>query len=275
MTGIIQEGGILLSNISDPIRTEETIFYQLRDKKMQIPYVAVPLAYRINTQGIQETQNLINRINDGYPGKKFFVCQHILVNQLEFGDNFVFTPHTTAQDNYHFIPHYNPAYETPPARIPLTERVNKFSFVGDYNTNPLREEIGRINSPYILSQPTGRWFFSHDESTQKTLKSKYKEILENTQFPLCPQGTGPSTLRFFESLSTGGIPVLFNDLKIPEGLEKLVVRSTIESLRSGDILSEIENLSLEEISKEIYDLYWSEYSNQNLGNSILEKIKKL
>lgn len=274
MTNIIQEGGILLSNIEDPIKTEETIYYQIRERKLSVPYVAIPLAYRINHLGILDTQNLINLINDKYPEKKFYVCQHILVNHLEFGDNFVFTPHTTGQDNYHFIPHYNPSYEVPPERIPMANREIKFSFIGDYNTNPLREEIGRINSPDILSQPTGKWFFSYDGETRKILKSRYKDILEKTQFPLCPPGTGPSTLRFFEALSTGGIPVLFNDLKIPKNLEKLVVRSTIEDFQNGRTLSEIKNIDLEKRSKEIYELYWSEYSNQKLGNSIIEKLDK-
>lgn len=275
MTKIIYEGDISLSNIPDPIRTEETIFYQLKDEDLLVPYVAVPLAYRINNLGIPSTQNFLREINNKYPEKKIFVCQHILVNQLDFGDNFVFTPHTVKQDNYFFIPHYNPVYEIPPGRVELKERKLKFSFIGDYNTNPLRGEISRINSPDILSQETGKWFFSHDKETQEILKIRYKEVLENTQFPLCPPGTGPSTLRFFEALSTGGIPILFNDLKIPEKLDKLVIRSTIEDLRNGNIFSVIEKIDAEERSKEIYDLYWSEYSNPKLGNPIINKFKNI
>lgn len=270
----IEEGDINFDHVNDPIKTEDKIYHKLKSLDLGIDYVGCPLAYRINTRGIEDTQRFINIINQKYPHKKIYVCQHVYVNLLDFGDNFVFTPHTILGDDYFFIPHYNPAYHTPPKRIPIKDRDLKFSFIGDYNTNKIREEVGKLDLENSIFSPIGKWFFSHDQETQNSLKLRYKEVLERTKFPICPQGAGPSTLRFFESLSVGGIPIILNDSRIPEDLNELVIRSSIEEMKDGSIYRKIENIDLEETSKKIYDIYWSEYCNDNLWKSIIKKIEK-
>jgi hypothetical protein len=52
-----------------------------------------------------------------------------------------------------------------------------------------------------------------DEHDQKTFR--YNTILSDSVFSLCPLGAGPNTLRFWESIAVGSIPVIFsNDLGI-------------------------------------------------------------
>lgn len=48
-----------------------------------------------------------------------------------------------------------------------------------------------------------------DEHHQKTFR--YNTILSDSVFSLCPIGAGPNTLRFWESIAVGSIPVLFDD----------------------------------------------------------------
>jgi len=48
-----------------------------------------------------------------------------------------------------------------------------------------------------------------DEKRQKTFR--YNSILSDSKFSLCPEGAGPNTLRFWESIAVGSIPVLFSD----------------------------------------------------------------
>ena len=48
-----------------------------------------------------------------------------------------------------------------------------------------------------------------DEHDQKTFK--YNSILSDSIFSLCPIGAGPNTLRFWESIAVGSIPVVFSD----------------------------------------------------------------
>lgn len=40
---------------------------------------------------------------------------------------------------------------------------------------------------------------------------RYNSILSDSVFSLCPEGAGPNTLRFWESISIGSIPVIFSD----------------------------------------------------------------
>jgi len=43
----------------------------------------------------------------------------------------------------------------------------------------------------------------------------YNEVLSDSVFSLCPEGAGPNTLRFWESLAIGSIPVIFDKKWLP------------------------------------------------------------
>jgi len=267
---IIDSRYINFSQISDPIKTEEVIYNKLKNIDINFNYVSIPLAFSINHFGIEKTQNFVDEINSKHNEKKVFVCQHIFVNKIDFGDNYVFTPHTTNSDKFFFIPHYNPIYENRKIFKKTSERELNFSFIGDYSTNILRELISNINLDKCIYESTGKWFFSQDLNAQDRLKNKYINVIENTKFPLCPPGTGPSTLRLFESLSSGGIPIIFNDLKLPDDLNNLIIKTDIEKLINGEIYKFIEN-DFDFVQNKILDTYWSNYSNENLHMSIIKK----
>lgn len=52
------------------------------------------------------------------------------------------------------------------------------------------------------------------DAQQKSLES-YNRLLSDTVFSLCPEGAGPNTLRLWESLGVGAIPVIFGDDFLP------------------------------------------------------------
>lgn len=271
----IHEGDIFFHNVEDPIKTEETIFHQIKENRnLELDYVGVPLAYRLNKRGISDTQSFLDAINVKYPQRKFFVCQHIWVNLLNFGDNLVFTPHTTKSDLFYFIPHFNPTYSDKPDIIEIKNRQFDFSFMGSYETNQLRAELANINNSRSFFKNTELWFFSQQEEMKYNLGKEYREVLRTTKFALCPPGTGPSTLRLFEAMSLGCIPIIFNDLKLPIDLKNLVVRSTYEDFKNGNTKFILENLDLSKRSKQIYESYWKKYSNNNLSESILSILEK-
>ena len=269
---MIQYHGLNFSEVNDPIKTEETIYNRIKDTELSVEYVGVPLAYSINTFGVEKTQSIIDDINIKNPNKKFFVCQHIYVNRLNFGDNLVFTPHTEESDNYLFIPHYNPIYDRPPERKKFLDRDFKFSFIGDFGTNKIRETLSVLNTEKTPVMPTGMWFFSHDSERQEDLLKTYVNVLNRSRISLCPMGTGPSTLRLFESMSVGAIPVIFNDLKLPKEIKNLVsvmdINEIIKNPASMDKLLE----NGENLSKNIYEAYWKYLSNDNLHKSIIKEL---
>ncbi|MCT0209778.1 glycosyltransferase family 47 protein [Synechococcus sp. CS-1333] len=65
-----------------------------------------------------------------------------------------------------------------------------------------------------------------DESKKDAIETdevrSYNELLSHTRFSLCPVGAGPNTLRLWESLAVGAIPVVLSDRhELPE-LERLL-----------------------------------------------------
>ena len=49
------------------------------------------------------------------------------------------------------------------------------------------------------------------ETTDQDAVISYNKLLSNTRFSLCPVGAGPNSLRLWESLAVGSIPVLLSD----------------------------------------------------------------
>jgi hypothetical protein len=49
--------------------------------------------------------------------------------------------------------------------------------------------------------------------------NRYNEILSDSVFSICPEGAGPNTLRFWESLAIGAIPVVISDAWHPPHIE--------------------------------------------------------
>ena len=55
-----------------------------------------------------------------------------------------------------------------------------------------------------------------NKKDDKTKTNNFNKILLRTRFSLCPSGSGPNSIRFWESLATGSIPVLLADtLELP------------------------------------------------------------
>lgn len=116
-------------------------------------------------------------------------------------------------------------------------RSKLFSFVGGYQQNymsNIRKNIFNISkSDNILIQNTGQWHFnnvvySHKQNSDKELNistqhklntENYNKILLDSRFSLCPSGSGPNSIRFWESLACGSIPILLSDtLELPKNI---------------------------------------------------------
>lgn len=269
---MITEGVLKFSDVVDPIKTEETIYNQIKDIDFQIPYVGVPLAYSLNKLGLSKTQNLIDYIEQKYPFKKFYVCQHIQVINLNFYNNVVFTPHVESNQNFEFIPHYNPIFNEKPTVKDISERTFDFSFIGDYNTHSSRYKLSekKINNSIIKN--TNGWFFYKNRGEQNNLKEEYIKILLNSKISLCPRGTGPSTLRLFESMSVGTVPLIFNSLKLPLEISSSIIQYDIEDFLSNDV--DINHNLIKQKSEILFEYYWNNLCNNKLSKSIINFFKK-
>ena len=159
-------------------------------------------------------------LRERYPITKtlVFICQHIDVIRLALPANcLLFTPHATEGDNYIPIPHFTP-FDPIEKPIALSNRPNLFCFYGASFTHETRKKI--LNHykahPDFNLMDTGAWHFDKSNEARSQIEADYSKCLSECVFSLCPRGTGPSTIRIWDSLALGCIPVIFSDgLKMP------------------------------------------------------------
>ena len=135
-----------------------------------------------------------------------------------------------------------------------------YSFRGGWNKcymSNIRKKIFSIkNRSDILIQNSGEWHFEKavygGNQTSKGQYEKgsdinsYNQMLLDSRYSLCPSGSGPNSIRFWECLACGSIPILLSDkLDLPEGEDW---DSVIVRIKESDI-NKIEEI-LENISKE-------------------------
>ncbi len=105
-----------------------------------------------------------------------------------------------------------------------------YSFIGSYgdkHISDIRQKIFLDNHTCdsVILERQG-WQFDLDVYQEQVLENStslveryinkeksifYKGILSRSRFSLCPSGTGPSSIRFLESLGSGAIPVILAD----------------------------------------------------------------
>jgi hypothetical protein len=198
-------------------------YKQLKDS-LDINYIAIPWTQILNSHWLmypsrQPAEYYFRFLSKQKIKQKnnFTVCQHDSYMLLELyykhlNITKVFTPlHSKYNtiDNIQFIP------------IPFTssfsfKEVTKdilFSFVGTYTSHPIRERMkDRIVGSNIIYR---NQYHIDPNMFNTTLKAKeekeYQSVLERSRFSLCPRGSSPSSVRFWESLQAGAIPVLISD----------------------------------------------------------------
>lgn len=102
---------------------------------------------------------------------------------------------------------------------PIKDCVNLCAFTGCLDTHPLRRKLPKtfdnIKDNKIFD-PTSKFFCHLPLENQKIMQLKWTEALQTSKFILCPRGCGLNSIRFFEALSFGRIPVLIaDDAKLP------------------------------------------------------------
>ena len=207
---------------NDLVLTEETIWGGLEMEDLDIcsdyVFVKFPFADVINKSGINAAQEIVNAAQGKYPSNKVvFICQHINVDKICFSSNaVVFTPHATTNDDFYAIPHFTHFATRSPTKT--TDRRYDFSFHGASYTHHTRRALldSITNNDSSSMQDTGVWHFDKSPEDLHKCQQTYLEVLKNTKISLCPRGTGPSTIRIWDSLAVGSIPLIISDgLKMP------------------------------------------------------------
>ena len=216
--------------IDDPVKTEFYAFQCLKQEPLlqNCNYLAVPWSPLINRNKLNEFT--VKKIKGG-----FTVCHHIRYKEIipllkKIGIDTLFTPHADGNDKgmrVFSFPHYAMNGVQPAAVKDIF-----YSFVGadtsSYIGSSLRRTIFEMQHPkeaFIKERKSWHWIresgagqLSREEQGQE--RKEYEDILARSRFSLCPRGTGGGTIRFWESLQAGAIPVLISDnLELPEGID--------------------------------------------------------
>ena len=187
-------------------------------------------------------------------------CQHIYFRRLiplwkMLGVRLVFTPHKTLDDDnsnegivFKACPLYAVNLEDNSKNgifkmidLEKCPRPIWYSFCGAYQTNYLSDVRMRLfnmtHKEDCIVKNTGQWHFNEvvydsrlqnregDLEVNDSHKKKtgfYNSLLVKSRFTLAPVGSGPNTIRFWEGLGAGSIPVILSDTMelppIPDGL---------------------------------------------------------
>lgn len=178
-------------------------------------------------------------------------CQHILLYKYHkllalAGITDVFWSHANTEAgqrlgklNTYAFPLYPVQHRSANAEIVKTEEeeVVLYSFAGAINTHSTRKLIvdllGNDNRGSIIGRDS--WHFqdlvygsqinaydvtriqpSEAIRVAKNSSTDYSRLMLNSIFAICPPGTGPNTIRLWEAIDYGCIPVLFaNSLSLP------------------------------------------------------------
>lgn len=227
----------------------EYFAYQLL-KQEPIPgvnYLAIPWVVLINT-------NKLSTVPDIKLAGGFTICQHIHFKKIipilkKIGINVLFTPHVEKSQKYDDeitilpFPHY-----AVNGTIPFEHKDLLYSFVGTPKTDAVRAELFKIIPPQnAILMERFSWHFYNPEEQQKKEKEEYQNLLARSRFSPCPRGTGASTIRFWESLQAGAIPLLLADeMSLPKGIDWNNCIIQIPEKEVSKLNEIIQHVSLEE-----------------------------
>lgn len=259
----------------DAVSTEK-ISYQLianNEISNHINYVAYPWAVLIN-------KNLLHTIPDIKIENGYTVCQHIRYEKIipilkKMGIKVLFTPHVDKDyDGITVLPYPHLAVN---GISPVNVVKNIWaSFVGAQYTHYTRAQIFNLfatDPRFVLINRGNTWHFYLKEETLAQFTKEYQDILVRSRFALCPRGTGASTIRFWESLQAGAIPVLIADaMRLPSNFDWNSCIIKIPEINISSIPSALDSIDLdqeEKMRKACLKAYYN-FSGNNFISPIID-----
>jgi hypothetical protein len=202
------------------VPTEYYAYQELKKAPLatNVVYVAIPWYQLIEKDCLDKVSQL--KIDGG-----FTICQHIWYKEIipylqNMGVKVLFAAHACEDERYGDLivmpfPHYAIT-----GVEPFGHKDILYSFVGA-PTSHVRKKLFCMelsdDSCVITKRP--KWHFWLSEEKRALFENEYKDILSRSRFSLCPRGTGPNTIRLWESLQAGAIPIIISDtLTLPQGI---------------------------------------------------------
>jgi len=102
-------------------------------------------------------------------------------------------------------------YTPPDAELPYL-----FSFMGSVRNAPIRAQLATLKHPRNFFQDTTEeydriLYRKMERSERLDYDRRYAELTKASKFVLCPRGLSPSSIRLFETMRMGRVPVIISD----------------------------------------------------------------
>lgn len=237
-----------------PAVTEKQAFKKVEEWLPEggVTYLGFPWATLIDLRNnFKSSDNLEDRLDllaQDLPDnvRVVTVCQHIHLKRIigvmeRFGVTDVFWPHAVKNEGQiggvrvHPFPLF--PVQIPEETKPLNDRKYLFSFIG---AKPDRWYLTQVRA-WILDELAGDgrglvrgrdgWHYDkivYDLQINKTgaepdalidneASTVFKAVLADTVFALCPSGSGPNSIRLWEAIGAGAIPVILADTWVAPG----------------------------------------------------------
>jgi hypothetical protein len=98
---------------------------------------------------------------------------------------------------------------------PDADRDLLYSFMGDVQTAPVRKVLAQLEHPrgiFVDTSQQSQDVIAQSSTEQRTVFwNRYVEIARRSKFILCPRGMAPSSIRLFETMCMGRVPVILAD----------------------------------------------------------------
>lgn len=117
----------------------------------------------------------------------------------------------------HFVAeHQRPwGYFTVPPAAPNDAPDLLFSFVAS-NTTACRRPLFALNHPHaIVEEVHGFRFWDPTSERFEERQARFRATLARSRFVLCPRGNATSSVRLYETLAAGAVPVIISDDWVP------------------------------------------------------------
>lgn len=226
----------------------ETLIDEKVDSKF-VEFICFPWATLIDAIAREKSERvnaLISALNE-LPPKKTLIrataCQHIDVKKISDLLNLVkinnlFWAHKNKNDlimdgiTLHPMALYPVAFFSRGVypQKKFTERKYRFSFIGAYDESIYLNDdrlkifsLSELKNSFILRR--SEWHFerrvykedinsigltNEEDQTEANHMHQYKEVMNETQFALCPTGAGSNTIRLWEAFMYQSVPVIIN-----------------------------------------------------------------
>jgi hypothetical protein len=205
---------------TDPVSTEAIAYELLKKSPLEndVPYLAIPWAVLINTKKLNTIPDI--KLTGG-----FTICQHISYEKIipilkTIGIDVLFTPHVIRDKKYEGITVLPFPHMAVNGVEPAAVKDIFYSFIGATKTHwtrPLLLQLPKQDTVIIKARDDWHWY---NKKQLQEREKEYQDVLARSRFSLCPRGTGASTIRFWESLQAGAIPILIADeMSLPDGID--------------------------------------------------------